>query len=89
MSGTLKELRDIWEEGLEVKIFMECRSASICILQDEDDLYHIHRYFTINQLPFPIVGTTDGDTWHISADLQGGEIDDMWNMLQSMSGYFK
>ncbi len=89
MSGTLKELRDTWEKGLEVKIFMECRSVSICILQDEDDLYHIHRYFTINPPPFPVFSTEVSETWHISVDLQGGTIDNMWLRLQSMSGYFK
>lgn len=77
MGMHLLELREKWEEGLkvvlEVPVYVSnCLPLQLdkffVVLQDKNNLYHFHTYF-------PIQMQTEEVTFEISADLQRGTAD--------------
>jgi len=77
----LKERREQWEKGLEVKTEISPNKQELLVvLEHEDrresdrfregDFYHCHRYFMI------------GDDWEISVDGQNVTLDKVWKWLK-------
>lgn len=80
-----KELREQWEEGLEVKyekdagpddptFLVVLESFDIresCRSPEDQGYYHCHRYFKI------------GDNWEVSVDGQNVSLDQVWEWLMT------
>ena len=77
----LKERREQWEKGLEVKCILGTKLDDVLVvLEDYDrregdrfsegDYYHCHRYFPI------------GKDWQVSADGQNVTLDQVWKWLE-------
>lgn len=78
MMAELKRLREQWEKGLAVlSIFQPCSDGEILVvlLNPEEKKavcgeYHLHCYLQ------------SGDSWEVSLDVQGGDVNDVFQALQ-------
>ena len=78
MEDTLKDLRDTWERGLNVKAVISRPNTVLVILADEyvhyNRAFHLNRYFTITQKKL----------WTISVDLQNGSLENVYQTLSRL-----
>jgi len=67
---SLEETRELWEEGLEVKVVIgETKDKVHVILKDDENYYSLHTYTKIR------------DEWKVSISMRKMPLDDIWSKL--------
>lgn len=70
MEKDLEQTRQEWEVGLEPKCVLDFEHKTVVILEDDDGLFHINRYFLL------------GNEWTCSVDQNSVGLDKIFECLE-------